>query len=109
MVTLQIISCVGCGKVILFCLMADAESPQTLFNILKTHFPSGVRINMSYDNGCNLIHYILNREPEMLKTLRIYIDNMHFTSHSRCLMAFDTSTSLGLAAKYALARLSRVP
>jgi hypothetical protein len=70
--------------------MADAESPQTLFNIMKTHLPLDKKINLSYDNACNLIHYVLNREPDLIRNVRLFIDALHFKTHKRCLASYDT-------------------
>lgn len=70
--------------------MADAESPNTLFEMLATRLPDGAKARLMYDNGCNTLQYILNREPELCRRLEIYIDAMHMVEHIRCCPTFNT-------------------
>jgi len=88
---MQIVTCASCGNVVKFSLMADAESPQTLFDLLMTQWDHQQALALSYDNMCNLVHYTLNREPERLKTIECHIDALHARCHRRCLTAYDTS------------------
>lgn len=84
---MQIISCVKCKRVVLFSLMADAESPRTLFDLVLTRFE---KLAASYDNGCNFLHFFLNREPEIHESVDVYIDVMHHRGHVKCLPTYRT-------------------
>lgn len=75
-------------------LMADAESPQTVFELLYTRFPLQPRLRLMYDNGCNAHHYLLGREPEFFKDTEVYIDSFHSSGHKDCSPVYDTSTPL---------------
>lgn len=85
----QVMSCAGCGRIVNLSMMSDAESPQTVWAIAASQLPEGPKV-MVYDNGCNLSLYIYNRDPGMMRDLRIYIDRLHFRGHKRCLDYYDT-------------------
>jgi hypothetical protein len=72
-------------------LMADAESPQTVFEMLYTRFPQKPHVRLMYDNGCNAHHFLLGREPEFFSDTLQYIDNFHIVGHTYCSPAYDTS------------------
>ena len=81
--------CTECGICPMFGLMADAESPKTVFDLLMTraeHAPSRV----CYDDGCRLVQYALNREPEHFRATQFLIDNPHFKTHANCANEYDT-------------------
>lgn len=71
-------------------LMADAESPATPFELLYTRSLEDHRLRAIYDNGCNALHYFLNREPEVCQRIEWYIDELHFKGHKGCCIAYDT-------------------
>ena len=83
--------------------MADAESPQTPFVVVITHFLAEELVKMSYDNACNLIHYIANREPERLKNLLLFIDAMHCKGHTQCASTYNTGVPLLICCSVSLA------
>lgn len=85
--------CTNCQVPVAWSLMADAESPATLFELLKTHFLEPPR-RIVYDNGCNLLQYALNREPLFLLNTQICIDELHYKGHRRCAKAFDSGIVL---------------
>ena len=71
--------------------MSEAESPRTLFELLYLFFEHKPR-QVVYDNGCNFLDYVLNRDPEYARGMRVYIDAMHFKGHT-CGLALDTGMS----------------
>jgi hypothetical protein len=71
-------SCVH-GVVLGLHFMKEPESPSDVFTLLLTRFPrESLPSLVFYDNGCKLYEYILNREPWMLKTMRIFVDTFHY-------------------------------
>jgi hypothetical protein len=71
--------------------MADAESPASLCELLYTRFPGDTPNRIAYDNACNAIHYMLNREPDFARNVDFYIDSLHFTKgHPKCCKSYDT-------------------
>ena len=87
----QILTCAGCKHVIGSATLSDFESPKTVFDYIISRFPPGTKLRICYDNGCNLLHYILNREPERAKDIEVYIDALHSAGHKQCLRAYSTS------------------
>ena len=57
--------------------------------MLYTRFSSLPKY-LCMDNGCNLHHYILNREPQHFQSLHMYIDELHFRGHKHCCPAYST-------------------
>lgn len=82
MVRVQMVSCVNCKRVMDWALMPDAESPQTVFQFLYTKVPRARKLRLSYDNGCNFVHYVLNRDPGRMETLQVNIDAFHHEGHT---------------------------
>jgi hypothetical protein len=68
--------------------MTDAESPGTLFELLYLFFSEGPK-RVVYDNGCNLLTYILNRDPVWARHLRIFIDALDLKGHTGCATSLD--------------------
>lgn len=64
-------------------MMVDAESPRAPFELLYTHcdIPPATIV---YDNGCNLDHYILNREPHHFRDMDVLVDSFHYSGHKNC-------------------------
>jgi hypothetical protein len=81
----------------MFALMADAESPGTIFELLYTMLPENAQARIMYDNACNAEHYFLNREPEFTKNLEFYVDEFHFAGHRQCCRAYNTGVPLQCA------------
>lgn len=81
--------CTGCRMCVCFHIMADAESPKTVFDTLYTRWPSAP-VSFCMDNGCNVHQYILNREPQFFKDMKVHIDEMHFRAHTACSPAYST-------------------
>ena len=74
-----------------FSMMADAESPQTAWDFIWTRLRHNKLLFITYDNGCQLVHYIFNRWPQIMKFLFIYIDPLHSKNHVNCLADYCTS------------------
>lgn len=89
----QVIWCVKCEVAVMWSLMADAESPKTLFELLYAWLPADVTARVMYDNACNALQYILNREPELGRRLEFYIDAMHFKGHKGCCESYNSGDS----------------
>lgn len=71
-------------------LMPDAESPATLYELLRVFMPSDEAIRISYDNGCNFLSYALNRDHVWTASVRVFIDALHFQGHVACAESFNT-------------------
>lgn len=71
-----------------FHMLRNHESPQTIFEVLFTRFKTPPKV-LVYDNGCNASEFILNREPNFFKEMRIVIDGLHFHNHVNCSKVFD--------------------
>lgn len=79
----------------LWSLMADAESPATLFELLITRVPRGQFMRVIYDNACNAQHFFLNREAEMCKFFEFFVDELHWSGgHPHCSKAYNTGRRL---------------
>lgn len=75
---------------------AERERAEAAEREAAQEWAEAVRVltmNLSYDNACNLIHYILNREPWLMKHLRLFIDALHQKTHKKCLPDFNTGAS----------------
>ena len=81
--------CTVCSVCVCYHVMADAESPKTVFDALYTRWQTPP-LQFCLDNGCNLHTYCLNREPQHFKQTQFYIDQSHFRGHSRCSPAYNT-------------------
>ena len=69
--------------------MPGAEAPSTVFEALITRWPNAPAA-ITYDNGCNLHAYMLNRAPTFFKETEVFVDHMHFKGHTACSIAYDT-------------------
>ena len=90
---MQVLWCPLCQAALAWSLMADAESPATMFELLYLGFPS-IESNIIYDNGCHLLDYMLNRDPEWARDKRVYIDALHAKGHVACATSLDTGAAL---------------
>jgi hypothetical protein len=82
--------CHKCKRCLFMAVMANAESPRIVFELVYTMFHSAPR-SIVYDNACNLLQYVLNREPEFFKECRFLVDAMHYKEHKHCGPDFDSS------------------
>jgi hypothetical protein len=87
---MQIICCVQCRRIIIFCLMVDADSPQIPYSVINTHVCATVRLHASYDNKCNVVQYLCNRSPELLKRPSLSIDAFYYKKNKNCASIFNT-------------------
>ena len=60
-----------------------------MFEALITRWPNAPAA-ITYDNGCNLHAYMLNRAPTFFKETEVFVDHMHFKGHTACSTAYDT-------------------
>lgn len=81
--------CLDCGTCCSFSVMANAESPRTVFELLRTRWKEAPEM-ICYDNGCNTMQYCLNREPKWFKGTRFVIDHMHYNDHKHCPLDYDS-------------------
>lgn len=88
----QVGGCPACKMILTVSLMTEPESPKHVMHVLRTRFPIHF-MRLFYDNGCNADHYILNREPEMMTHLEIYIDDFHKRGHVGCLDDYNTGVT----------------
>ena len=79
-----------CGICRLMAMMPDDEGPRVPFELMYTHWNSPP-CRYGYDNGCNLVHYILNREPEHFSGSEAFIDHFHFIEHNKCCQNFSSA------------------
>jgi hypothetical protein len=78
-------------------MMPDPESPATIFELLHTRAPDDRLMRIIYDNACNAMHYVLNREAKLCERLEFYVDEFHFTGHKACCIAYDTGAPISCA------------
>ena len=82
--------CHDCQHCIFMAVMANAESPRCIFEILFSMFEEAPAV-IIYDNCCNLMHYCLNREAAFFERTTFMVDHMHFTEHKKCCPDFDSA------------------
>jgi hypothetical protein len=88
------VTCVH-GFVYGYHFLTEAESPTEFFTLLLTRFPiDRLPSIIIYENGCKLYEYILDREPWMLKDMRILVDAFHYgawrqTTIHKCPACFE--------------------
>ena len=75
--------CLDCGVSPGFTLMANAESPRTVFEWLYTRNDSPPSV-IFYDNGCNAHQFCLNREPFHFASTLWYVDAFHYAGNNKC-------------------------
>lgn len=93
----QVIWCSQCQCAVAWSLMTDAESPGTLFELLYLFFAAaGGMLRVVYDNACNFLNYALNRDPAWAKSVRVFIDALHFKGHTCCATSLDGGVFLEL-------------
>lgn len=102
---LQIEWCPQCQGAVKFAMMADNEGPGTLMKLIYTRHDLGLQLDpnggpptrnvktQAYDNGCNTIHYALNREPAFFSDVDMYVDAFHMAGHVKCRKSFNTGAS----------------
>ena len=85
---MQVLWCVACQRALAWSLMASAESPATLFELLYLCMPRGP-LRIGYDNVCNFVAFALNRDPMWMASVRPVIDDLHARGHTDCAQSFD--------------------
>lgn len=77
-------------------MMADAESPSTVFEMHYTRLSEATSekpCHVAYDNSCNLHAYWMNREPEFFMHTCDKVDALHKKGHTKCSINKCTSTA----------------
>ncbi len=66
--------------------MKGSEGRRDLFNVLHEYYPSKElqQLCVIYDFACNANEYALNREPELFKKTRWFVDNFHKSGNHKC-------------------------
>jgi hypothetical protein len=71
--------------------MPHKESPRTPFEKLYSRWLEPPDLFV-LDNNCNMLPYVLNREPMHFKRTLFLVDEMHHTNaHKNCSSAFSTA------------------
>jgi CxC4 like cysteine cluster associated with KDZ transposases len=91
--------CVEHKQCIGFVVLDAPESPRMVYEVLMTRFSENPCIVL-YDNACNLLEYILNRDPYPLRNISFFVDGFHYASHKNCTQGFDTKQYPVLLKKY---------
>lgn len=89
---MQVVWCAICQGAAAWSLMADAESPATMFELMYLGLPD-VESDTIYDNGCALLSYMLNRDPAWASNKRVFIDALHAKGHVACASSLDTGAA----------------
>jgi CxC4 like cysteine cluster associated with KDZ transposases len=91
--------CVEHKQCIGFVVLDAPESPRMVYEVLMTRFSENPCI-VFYDNACNLLEYILNRDPYPLRNISFFVDGFHYASHKNCSPGFDTKQYPALLKQY---------
>ena len=95
---LMIMTCACPNKVVYgFSMMMGGESPEMIFDIIMTRFPSDYNPNIVYDNSCKTKEYGLNRETKRFMKLQITTDKFHEVNHKTCCDSFKSSEYAALS------------
>lgn len=87
--------CLECGICNSFAVMPSCETPRTVFELLFTRWQTAPEV-LCYDNGCNAMHFCLNRECQHFQGTSFYVDAMHYRDHVRCAADFNSATYDGI-------------
>ena len=97
---LMVMTCACPKKVVYgFSLMTSGESPQMIFDLVMSRFPSDYSPNIVYDNACKSKEYGLNRETRRFMKLQMTIDKFHQNNHTSCGKNFNSSEYASLNGK----------
>jgi hypothetical protein len=91
--------CVEHKQCIGFVVLDAPESPRMVYEVLMTRFSQNSCIVL-YDNACNLLEYILNRDPHPLRNMSFFVDGFHYASHKNCTPGFNTQQYPALLKQY---------
>ena len=94
---LMVMTCACPRKIVYgFSLMTSGESPQMIFDIVMSRFPTNYSPNIVYDNACKTKEFGLNRETRRFMELQITIDKFHQNNHTSCGESFKSSEYISL-------------
>ena len=91
-VCVQVFWCNQCARAVAWSVLSDAESPAAVHELMYVFFGDGPK-RLAYDNGCNLMNYMLNRDPVKAKDVEVFIDALHAKNHKACARSYSTGTS----------------
>ena len=97
---LMIMTCACPKKVVYgFSLMTSGESPQMIFDLVMSGFPSDYSPNIVYDNACKSKEFGLNRETRRFMKLQMTVDKFHQSNHTSCGESFKSTEYASLNGK----------
>ena len=97
---LMIMTCACPKKVVYgFSLMTSGESPQMIFDLVMSRFPSDYSPNIVYDNACKSKEFGLNRETQRFMKLQMTVDKFHQSNHTSCGESFKSTEYASLNGK----------
>mmetsp|Transcript_32845 Transcript_32845/g.82883 ORF Transcript_32845/g.82883 Transcript_32845/m.82883 type:complete len:225 (+) Transcript_32845:1020-1694(+) len=100
--------CLHCKNCVMFGVMDSAEGPGSAFEHFHCFYPK-MPDAISYDNGCNLHRYALNREPWLWKFVQILIDEFHAKNHVDCSCNYNSAEHKTKAGNFSLCEQKFAP
>mmetsp|Transcript_43978 Transcript_43978/g.113863 ORF Transcript_43978/g.113863 Transcript_43978/m.113863 type:complete len:262 (-) Transcript_43978:38-823(-) len=100
--------CLHCKNCVMFGVMDSAEGPGSAFEHFHCFYPK-MPDAISYDNGCNLHRYALNREPWLWKFVQILIDEFHAKNHIDCSCNYNSAEHKTKAGNFSLCEQKFAP
>eukprot|EP00873_Tetraselmis_striata_P008878 jgi/Tetstr1/429142/TSEL_019103.t1 len=97
-----------CKNCVMFGVMDSAEGPGSAFEHFHCFYPK-MPDAISYDNGCNLHRYALNREPWLWKFVQILIDEFHAKNHVDCSCNYNSAEHKTKAGNFSLCEQKFAP
>jgi hypothetical protein len=78
-----------------FYILPSHESVFHVYSILLTRWERLPKV-VIYDNGCNLVDYIMNRSPQEFISTIVMSDGFHWVKHDNCGDMFNSSAYAAL-------------
>eukprot|EP00873_Tetraselmis_striata_P027933 jgi/Tetstr1/448197/TSEL_035487.t1 len=100
--------CLHCKNCVMFKVMDSAEGPGSAFEHFHCFYPK-MPDAISYDNGCNLHRYALNREMWLWKFVQILIDEFHAKNHVDCSCNYNSAEHKTKAGNFSLCEQKFAP
>eukprot|EP00873_Tetraselmis_striata_P026527 jgi/Tetstr1/446791/TSEL_034272.t1 len=100
--------CLHCKNCVMFGVMDSAEGPGSAFEHFHCFYPK-MPDAISYDNGCNLHRYALNREPWLWKFVQKLIDEFHAKNHVDCSCNYNSAEHKTKAGNFSLCEQKFAP
>eukprot|EP00873_Tetraselmis_striata_P022866 jgi/Tetstr1/443130/TSEL_031186.t1 len=100
--------CLHCKNCVMFGVMDSAEGSGSAFEHFHCFYPK-MPDAISYDNGCNLRQYALNRGPWLWKFVQILIDEFHAKNHVDCSCNYNSAEHKTKAGNFSLCEQKFAP